>query len=90
VPDTKTTNKDVIAVAQEIKSYLAAHPNAADSVEGVVKWWLTRQRYEQAADEVQQALDYLIAEGMVSKITTAGGRTVYSSARPAFPKNNDD
>jgi hypothetical protein len=74
-------DQEIVAIAQEIHDYLSAHPNAVDSLEGVVKWWLTRQRFESATDSVQKALDYLVAGGLVSKKVIASGRVVYVSAK---------
>ncbi len=76
-------NELVLAMAQEISHYLESHPEAADTLEGVVSWWLARQRYEYSYRMVRQALDHLIAEGRVAKQTTVGGGIVYSSARAA-------
>ncbi len=77
---------EIVTIAQEISDYLIGHANAADSLEGVVKWWLTRQRYEQAADKVQQALEYLVKEGVVKKAHTTRGRSVYLSASRRLPR----
>jgi len=79
-------NADITAIAEEIKRYLHAHPNAADSLDGIVKWWLPRQRYEETLVRVQQALDYLVAHGLVSRVTAAGDRVVYTHSR----KTNDN
>ena len=67
------------AVAQEISHYLETHPNASDTLEGVVKWWLARQRYEYAFRTVEKALEYLVEQGKVAKQATVGGKTLYSS-----------
>jgi len=72
-------NADVVAVSQEIKRYLDAHPNAADSLEGIVRWWLPRQRYEEARQRVQSALDLLIAEGMIGMVETRDNKIIYSN-----------
>jgi len=45
-------------IAHEIERYLVTHPSAADSLEGVAKWWLTRQRYHDALSIVEEALNY--------------------------------
>lgn len=54
------------AVADAIKCYLDAHPNAADSVEGIAHWWLTRQRFEDATEVVEEALERLVAKGEIT------------------------
>lgn len=73
--------KAVAAVAAEIKRYLEAHPNAADSVEGITRWWLARQRFEEATQTVQRALDHLVTEGEVVKSVTGEGRLLYSRTK---------
>ncbi len=89
VPE-RPTNDEIASLADEIRAYLEAHPNASDSLEGVVTWWLTRQRYKQARDRIQRALVYLVNEGVVKEVRTPGGRTVYSSATRRFLDNNGD
>ncbi len=64
-------------VAQEIERYLQSHPNAGDTVEGVARWWLQRQRYIETLDCVHNALDVLVKKGSVVKRTNADGKNVY-------------
>ena len=64
-------------IAQEIERYLMKRPNAADSLEGITKWWLTRQRFEDALDFVQKALEYLILHGRIIKTINYDGRCIY-------------
>ncbi len=70
----------VLEAAMAIKRYLQSHPNAADSSEGVLRWWLARQRYDESVETVRQALEWLVTEGEVEKTETYGGGPVYSSA----------
>lgn len=70
---------DIYCIALEIRQYLDAHPNAADSLEGIVRWWLPRQRYEEVLERVQSALDLLITEGMISKVAARGNKIIYSN-----------
>jgi len=67
-----------VELARQIQHYLSAHPNAADSVEGIHRWWLARQRYEESLEQVEQALDYLVDSGQVSRRVEADGRVVYA------------
>jgi DNA-binding transcriptional ArsR family regulator len=53
---------------QEIVEYFRLHPAAADSLEGIVDWWLPLQRYETARAAIQQALDDLVREGIVDEV----------------------
>ena len=75
-------NDDGERIARDVQAYLESHPHAADTLEGVVKWWLMRQRYDQAEELVSKALALLEEEGRVVKASTADGRTIFSSAAP--------
>jgi len=69
---------DIELISEEIQRYLFNHPNAADSVEGITRWWLTRQRYEEATSVVEKALEILIARGVVAQSTNADDQRIYS------------
>lgn len=71
-------DEELARLASEIREYLEDHPRAADSAEGVAKWWLKRQRFEQSLTKIRQALEYLEAEGVVKK--TSVEDPVYSLA----------
>ena len=73
---------EVARLALEIKRYLDSHPNAADSLDGVVGWWLARQRVEDSAITVRLALDWLVAQGYAAK-QELGGKMIYTS-RPIY------
>jgi hypothetical protein len=68
--------------ADEILAYLHAHPTAADSLEGIVSWWLPRQRYEEARSRIQACLDRLVERGLVSRTRLADGTVLYSKQHP--------
>ena len=78
---------EIAQLAQDIERYLQAHPHAADSVDGVLGWWLPRQRYEESAIKVQQALELLAQRGAVCKRVLAG-KVVYANARTDTDNNN--
>ena len=65
-------------LSYEILSYLRAHPQAADTVDGIVEWWLPRQRHDEAVDRVQNALDELVARGLMEKTTLVDGTVLYA------------
>ncbi|MBD3318175.1 MAG: hypothetical protein GF344_20520 [Chitinivibrionales bacterium] len=72
---------EIRIVAKAIERYLHAHPHAADTVDGVAIWWLTRQRFVETLDTVEQALEYLVATGDVKKTLTADGNPLYSLSK---------
>jgi hypothetical protein len=57
----------LLGLAEEVLQYLQAHPNASDTLLGITEWWLMKQRVEIAANDVQEALDQLVAHGFVIK-----------------------
>jgi len=68
-------------VSGEILAYLNAHPRAADSLDGIVSWWLSRQRFEQARDRIQGSLDGLVERGLVERICLADGSVLYGKSQ---------
>lgn len=76
-----TVSQPFNSVADAIRRYLAQRPEAAETVEGVAKWWLARQRYDDSVSLVQHALDYLEQQGEVEKISVTSGQVFYRKAR---------
>ena len=72
---------EVIRVASEIRRYLDDHPESADSIDGITRWWLPRQRIEESTLLVQQALDYLVSESLVERKASRDGDHLYFSAK---------
>jgi hypothetical protein len=70
-------NDEVLAIAREIERYLADHPHAADTLEGIQRWWLREQRHPPS--QLARALERLEARGAVSRNSVAG-KTIYSAA----------
>ena len=67
-------------IAAEIARYLVQHPDAADTFEGISRWWLSRIRFEEARVQVRQALDGLVLDGRVIEQELADGTFLYRSA----------
>lgn len=69
---------EVQKIVDQIEFYLKNHPNAADTTEGISKWWLPSGE-EVSSLLVQQAIDYLISNSIVKSSTNINGNKVYSS-----------
>ncbi len=67
------------SVAHAILRYISTRPNAAETAEGIARWWLTRQRFEDAKEIVESALDYLVANNSLVK-RNINGKTLYMKA----------
>lgn len=79
---------EVQRIADEIKRYLADHPEGIDTIDGITRWWLPRQKLQESAFLVKQALDLLVAELLVERKTNPDGTQLYRNARPSTYGNN--
>ena len=57
------TNKS--HVAQELLGYLARNPDAQDTLEGILEWWLLEEKIRRRAFEVREALAELVKSGLL-------------------------
>jgi hypothetical protein len=74
---------DLECVASEILRYLQRRPEATDTMDGIVQWWLPRLRLEEAAETVQHALDLLEHRGLVERVLMSPRLTLYRRIRIA-------
>jgi hypothetical protein len=73
----RTDPPDVATIERTIRAYLAAHPHAGDTVEGIRAWWLGDGAC--APDVVRTALDRLVAAGVLEARTLGDGSVVYGA-----------
>jgi hypothetical protein len=66
------------AIASDILAYLVEHPQAQDTLEGIVQWWLVEQRIKQVISEVKSALEELVRQGLVLEHEGADRQARYS------------
>jgi hypothetical protein len=50
---------------QDLVAYLTAHPQAQDTLEGIVAWWVPEQELQRQTAAVKAALTELVAKGVV-------------------------
>jgi hypothetical protein len=78
MPDTRDA---VRAIAAEIEQYIALHPGAADTADGIQRWWLSRQLADESAAMLAEALVCLTDRGVIARTTLPDGRTLYAAPR---------
>jgi hypothetical protein len=71
----KTEKGRTSALSEQILQYLATHPRASDTAEGVRHWWLTG--FNPSPAEVQVALQALVDAGAIGVRPLPSGSTVY-------------
>ena len=64
-------------IAHEILAYLADHPDAEDTLDGIVQWWLLERKIKYQKNKVINALDELISDGYILKQATVAAGHVY-------------
>jgi hypothetical protein len=52
-------------VANEILAYLAEHPDAQDTADGIVQWWILEQCVNRQAPLVKEAIRELAAKRLI-------------------------
>ncbi len=62
---------------EAILAYLARHPQAADSVDGVARWWLARLGQTVLRDQVEQALNTMVELGLLRHFELPDGSVIY-------------
>ena len=67
--------------AAALRAYLHAHPRAADTLSGIVIFWLQcRPQSREEVAAVEMALNQLVAESLLIKRAGLDGRVLYARA----------
>lgn len=69
-----------LALAAEVLRYLAQHPGAADTAEGILRWWLPQSMAVYGRPEVEAALEQLVQDGALERRPLPDGRVLYAAA----------
>jgi hypothetical protein len=64
-------------IARDILSYLTRHPEAQDTVAGIVEWWLLEEHIKRRSQNVKEALAELVASGLIVEIVGKDSQTRY-------------
>lgn len=72
-------------IVRAIAAYLLAHPSAADTAEGVARCWLGPRGLTATTEDVQVALNRLVARGVVEECQSFSGAPIYrgTTSRPS-------
>jgi len=79
VAEESPSENNIETLANEISRYLHQHQFAADTVEGICHWWITKQRIAEEQKRVLAALDYLIEHRQLSRRKLPDGSLLYSA-----------
>jgi hypothetical protein len=64
-------------ITREILTYCVAHPDAKDTLGGILKWWFPARPSPWRAEEVKSALDHITAKGWVTRRMIGQAEQIY-------------
>jgi len=64
-------------VRYHILAYLCDNPNAGDSFDGIVEWWLLHQKIKFETRNISEAVRRLVAEGLIVESEASDSRLTY-------------
>jgi hypothetical protein len=73
--EKQTTNG--IQIGNEILAYLVEHPEAQDTLEGIVEWWLLEREIKFQTARVKEALSELVSKGWILEHKGLNSQTHY-------------
>ena len=64
-----------------ILAYLSDNPDAGDTFDGIVEWWLLDQRIKFETRNVSEAVARLVSEGLIVEHEASDSRIIYKVNR---------
>lgn len=74
-------SKDERETRRYILGYLLEHPDAGDTLDGIVEWWLLHQKIRFETRNVSQAVAELIKQGLIVTHKGPDSRIIYKANR---------
>ena len=69
--------------ASEILEYLRRQPEAQDTIEGILRWWVLDQCVRNWTPKISEAVSLLVARGVLEEKKLSDGTTVFRALRPS-------
>lgn len=68
----------VEVIEKNVLEYLLRNPDARDTLEGIVEWWLLEREIRRRTDLVKKAIQTLVDKDLLVKQQAADSRTHYT------------
>ena len=63
--------------APEILDYLARHPDAQDTIDGIIHWWVLDVYVRKWAPKIAETVAQLVERGFLEEKSSSDGKTFY-------------
>jgi hypothetical protein len=63
--------------APEILDYLARHPDAQDTIDGILHWWVLDAGRRKGASKIAETIAQLVEQGFLEQKPSADGQVFY-------------
>ena len=73
----------VSEIAQAIAAYVEKNPEAQDTLDGIVQWWLPEAQHQTRTALIKEALDELVAAGLITAHKAKDAQIFYRATRRA-------
>ena len=73
----------LILLRGALTRYVALHPQAVDTLEGIRDWWLSDLRSKPSDKELEEALEALVSEGVLVRREMIDGAKLYGASEDA-------
>jgi hypothetical protein len=77
-------------MADAIIRYLAEHPQASDTLEGIAEWWIMRRQVRVEINKLKKALHRLTERGLLEKIGTGDNAQYRLKAKAGEPHAKEE
>lgn len=71
--------------APEILDYLARHPDAQDTIDGILHWWVLESCIRQWSGTIAETVAQLVARGLLEEKPSADGNVFYRLSPQYLP-----
>jgi hypothetical protein len=71
----------LLSPAPEILDYLARHPEAQDTIDGILHWWVLDSCIRQWAPKITETVNQLITGGFLEQKSSGDGNVFYRLSR---------
>lgn len=78
---TDATDESVDSLVEALEEYFLRNPHAADTLEGITRWWLSRHLYLESRPRVERAIKRLLEKGFLIERRQIGGNIIYSKRK---------